>query len=271
MNKQDHINSALETLNTHVFTKLVSNQDIVAWRCKRPNSSCYAFDILITHYGISVVGDIDNLTFRVGSSYGMEFLAGRDVEYYIHSKLDHHCKERDLNHDRVREFCLMHWLEPIREAIVDNLDYEQQEAFKEALKKYGFKDESDFMWLDDENQIRNLSSLDLLIGIASCISNDFDELAAEIEDEETGHTPINLADLIAALRNISDSSTEEEFCHYLADSDTPEGYMELSDWTFTKPSEFLISRLYLVNQAAQKIMKQIKDAEEQAHKEGIHA
>jgi hypothetical protein len=82
---------AIDILKGFVFTSLVDSSivdSIDVWRCKNPDTSTYAFDIMITRYGISIMGDISNITFRVGASYGMKFLAGKDVEYYIHSKLD---------------------------------------------------------------------------------------------------------------------------------------------------------------------------------------
>ncbi|WP_369991351.1 hypothetical protein [Pseudomonas xanthosomatis] len=65
---------------------LADTDQLKTWRCKAPGTTCYAFDILITRFGIATVGDIDGLTFRVGLSYGIEFLAGNDIGYYIHSK-----------------------------------------------------------------------------------------------------------------------------------------------------------------------------------------
>lgn len=83
--------SAKEILKSFTFTPLTDSSIINvidAWRCRNPTSGSYAFDIIITTYGISIVGDISSITFRVGASYGMKFLAGQDIKYYIHSKLD---------------------------------------------------------------------------------------------------------------------------------------------------------------------------------------
>lgn len=88
-----------KTLKRHVATELVRNDHIEAWRFAQPGSSAYAFDIAITRFGIAVFGDIDALTFKVGASYGLAFLAGNDIDYYVHSKLEHHNRVDVLDTD----------------------------------------------------------------------------------------------------------------------------------------------------------------------------
>lgn len=92
--EQDYKTRAAECLAEHEYTCLVAQLDVIAWRCKAPGTTSYAFDILMTRFGTAVIGDIDNLTFSVGLGYGMDFLAGKDVTYYIHSKLDENSKSR---------------------------------------------------------------------------------------------------------------------------------------------------------------------------------
>lgn len=93
---------AAECLKDHEYTVLADTDQLKVWRCKAPRTTCYAFDILITRFGIAIVGDIDGLTFNVGLSYGIEFLAGSDIGYYIHSKLEEHCREREFDEDAFR-------------------------------------------------------------------------------------------------------------------------------------------------------------------------
>ena len=81
------------------FTRLVESESVEVWRCKKRNSGMYSHDITITSRGIAVVGDMDGLLFNVGSDYGMHFLAGDDIAYYMHSKLEAQCKEREFNRD----------------------------------------------------------------------------------------------------------------------------------------------------------------------------
>ena len=83
---QQWIESAKKILEHHEFKCLALWGDrSEVWECSKPGSGVYAFTICITRMGIAVVGDIDGLTFNVGSNYGMSFLSGDDVSYYIHS------------------------------------------------------------------------------------------------------------------------------------------------------------------------------------------
>lgn len=70
------------------YTVLADTEQLKAWRCKAPGTTCYASDILITRFGIVIAGDINGLTFSVGLSCGTEFLAGDDISYYIHEAAD---------------------------------------------------------------------------------------------------------------------------------------------------------------------------------------
>ncbi|WP_226342927.1 MULTISPECIES: hypothetical protein [Pseudomonas] len=79
---------AAEKLKDHQYTCLVKQSDVEVWRCKAERTTAYAFDIMMTRFGIAVVGDIGDLTFSVGLGYGMSFLAGDDVTYYLHTKLN---------------------------------------------------------------------------------------------------------------------------------------------------------------------------------------
>ncbi|HCA6674610.1 TPA: hypothetical protein ACG5BG_002973 [Pseudomonas aeruginosa] len=79
---------ASEKLKNHQYTCLVKQPDVEVWRCKAEGTTAYAFDIMMTRFGIAVLGDIGDLTFSVGLGYGMSFLAGDDVTYYLHTKLN---------------------------------------------------------------------------------------------------------------------------------------------------------------------------------------
>lgn len=93
----------------HVPTCLVSNEQIEAWRYAKGGSSIYGFEIVTSRFGIAVYGDIGSLTFTVGKkSYGIPFLAGDDVSYYIHSKLARHCQEEELDHENIRDVAVRH-------------------------------------------------------------------------------------------------------------------------------------------------------------------
>lgn len=84
------------------FKCLVDNDDIEAWECSKTDTGFDSFVIVITRFTITVSGDMDSLIFRVGSKYGMKFLAGDDVEHYIYGKLEDAYRKETLDEDRLR-------------------------------------------------------------------------------------------------------------------------------------------------------------------------
>ncbi|EKT4478407.1 hypothetical protein QEL91_004134 [Pseudomonas putida] len=94
---------AAEKLKNHQYTCLVKQADVEVWRCKADRTTAYAFDIMMTRFGIAVVGDIGDLTFSVGLGYGMKFLAGDDVTYYLHTKLNESHKKKVFSTDLFRQ------------------------------------------------------------------------------------------------------------------------------------------------------------------------
>ena len=99
MDKEKIISQVADDLKNHTYSGVEVSENYEIWRCKNPKSFAYAFDIFISTLGIAVVGDIDSVTFRVGKNYGMEFLAGNDVDYYIHSKVESDCKTSEFDKD----------------------------------------------------------------------------------------------------------------------------------------------------------------------------
>ncbi len=99
LSRQSAVERAAECLKDHPYTVLADIDQLKAWRCKAPGTNCYTFDILITRFGTATLGDIDELTFSVGLSFGIEFLASDEIGYYIHSKLEQNCRERELDED----------------------------------------------------------------------------------------------------------------------------------------------------------------------------
>ncbi len=94
---------AAEKLKDHQYTCLVKQADIEVWRCKAARTTAYAFDIMMSRFGIAVVGDIGDLTFSVGLGYGMSFLAGDDVTYYLHTKLNESHKKQVFSTNLFRQ------------------------------------------------------------------------------------------------------------------------------------------------------------------------
>lgn len=71
----------------HTYTKVASGEGSVVWRCERKGSSVYGFDLLISKYGMSMIGDINPVNWRVGLNYGLPFLA-RKISRYELSKVE---------------------------------------------------------------------------------------------------------------------------------------------------------------------------------------
>lgn len=135
---------AAANLMGHRYRMLANTNGVEVWRCAAPGSSFYAFDIVMTRFGIAIVGDIENMTFTVGNYYGMKFLAGDDVEYYLHTKLDQKCKEVEFDEDAWREQVVRGAISRIREisneeeagkwpAWVNDIDLQKADIYAELM------------------------------------------------------------------------------------------------------------------------------------------
>lgn len=106
----DALARAAENVQEHTVTEVCAkrneNGDFLAgiYRCMKPNgSSNYGFDISISRFGISVYGDIGELVFNVGTSYGTEFLARKSVDGYMISKLcEFYRQDKVLDEDKLK-------------------------------------------------------------------------------------------------------------------------------------------------------------------------
>ena len=94
---------AKQILKNHKYRCLSKSNDCEVRECRNPNSIAYCFNIVIVPYGIAVVGDIGDYTFNYHPK-GMEFLAGRDVEYYMYKKLTQNCKETEFNKEKLDNY-----------------------------------------------------------------------------------------------------------------------------------------------------------------------
>lgn len=122
MNEQQSANLAsnvADWLKGHQYTQLVKTSAIEAWRCKEPGSTNLAFDITITRFGMAAMGDIGNLTFGVGSSYGLEWIANTSLDN-LHGKLEPNCKEVWIDKDAILESVRLCICEALEE---DEVDY----------------------------------------------------------------------------------------------------------------------------------------------------
>jgi len=221
---------AVECLKDHQYTVLADTEQLKAWRCKAPGSTFYAFDILMTRFGIATVGDIDGLTFNVGLSYGIEFLAGKDIEYYIHSKLEEHCREREFDEDAFRAALL----NGVCERICESADNQQRADLPEWLRSEGVDGEA-ARW----DELRELVQVKL----------DGLEYGEEGYDFWDG-----LSDRLYEADHISYT---EEACTFMGEHYDELGLgSEYWEITVDKPRDSLMSRLYMINHAARAIVAQ---------------
>lgn len=219
---------AAQTLQEHTYAALVDQEKIKVWRCAKPGTSCYAFDIMMTRFGIAIVGDIASLTFTVGLAYGIEFLAGKDIEYYIHSKLDEKCRIKEFDEHRFREAILNGVCGLIVEASTD----EEYETLPDWVR---YEDLRGGQWD---------ALLEFVDGRHEAIT--FGEEGHDFWDE--------LNDRVYEANNISYTEEAHQFMHEHHES-TGLGV----DWyehRVDKPSENLIRELYMINHAAKEIVAQ---------------
>ncbi|WP_416425387.1 hypothetical protein RAM80_06405 [Pseudomonas sp. App30] len=226
---------AAKCLKDLEYTVLADTDQLKAWRCKAPGTTCYAFDILITRFGIATVGDIDGLTFGVGLSYGIEFLAGDDIGYYIHSQLEEHCREREFDEEAFRAAIVTGVCNRISENTHDD---DQYAALPEWMRNDGGMGES----------------------------GRWDELCEFVEARheviEYGEDGYDFWD------GLKDRVSDAGYVGYTEEARTFMGdnYEELGlgcdywEITIDKPRESLINRLYLINHAAKAIVAQQTEA-----------
>lgn len=215
-----NIKRAEATLDQHQYTRLTPADCLAeVWRCKRPDTTNYAFDLVISRFGIAMFGDTGSLVFNVGASYGLKFLAGDDVEYYIHQKLDHDLKTTELDEQGFEETKIRYAVSRLERGDLGD-DWPAQENMDCETYRVILGD-----WLTTERD--KLSVMD----------NAWDDLnhIAEFLDGSAS-TPQE------AHEHFSNSATDCDFEY---------------DWTedFEQPCRSLISRLYMLRHAAQQILK----------------
>lgn len=91
------------------FTSLGRTPEFEGWRCMKPGTGIFAFDLVLTRNGIAMFGDVDGLLFNVGTpAYGIGWLTHHDIGY-IHSKLERQCQEREFDLGATKEY-VAEWL-----------------------------------------------------------------------------------------------------------------------------------------------------------------
>lgn len=229
-------NRAAENLSNHAYTQLIADSGVEVWRCMAPKTTSYAFDIMVSRFGIAIVGDIDNLTFSVGISYGIEFLAGDDVTYYIHTKLSECHKKREFSETKFKEVIASHICQEIAE-LIDDEDFEALPDWA----KVPCRIVGDQHWSD----LRTLVSDQTVIDDAADIWSTWDDL----------------------LDTASEIGFTEEAQLFMRDNSEPLGLGdEWYEHRIDEVCEGLIDELYMINHASKEIMSIKKAAEAEQSK-----
>lgn len=209
------------------YTKLSSGLAEV-WRCKNPKDTFFAFDICITRFGIAAFGDFGSLVFNVGSSYGIGFLAGDDVEYYIHSKLDESCKKKEFDQD--------YFDEKRCEAVCNRIA---------SMNEAAGLDDGDEGYIKVPD--RGEEDAESYVGTLRAFCG---EQAENIAFGKPGHET-----WWGMWEFLDESASDSREAHELFSEN--EGLLLISDtweYEFEKPCNNLIQRLYMLRHAAKHIM-----------------
>jgi len=103
--KEDGIRErVIEIQQEFTYTQKVKQDGIEVYECREPGTSVYFFELVITKHSIYMSGDISSLLWKHVGSRGIAFLAGDDIHYYIHSKLDSAYRDKkELDKEAVEE------------------------------------------------------------------------------------------------------------------------------------------------------------------------
>ncbi len=236
MDKNDFQLRARKDLRNHVYKQIAFGDFCEIWQCMdEKGSSYYGFDICISRFGISVHGDIDSLSFGVGTYYGMSFLAGKDIGYYIRSKLTNEFREqREVKSELIKEMIACNFFYILEEIVCDPSELESDEDEEDI----GFKVKIS----------ENSEDLESMVVFA----NKVDDGEVEGIEEKTSK---RICDLLEAYNEFDDEyfDVSEEHAYRIMQENTD---IDLSDGlSITEPDESIMMRLYYVNHAAKQIMK----------------
>lgn len=233
------------------YTQLAASSDgkITAdvWRCSNPKSSDFAHDIVITKMGICAFGDMDPLVFTVGADYGMKFLAGNDVEYRMLSKLDSCCKEVDVDESvlmKVAADALANYLVNLWGS--GDLDSIPSQSTRSALK--------DLEGAQPSNAVARINT---------CLFKLKNETGKSYwKDTPWERKPETLA---GEIRDFVDElvgkSTHREVQEVISNSPFDECFEFDSEPGYLKPTDNLLTRLFVLQLSAKRILQQQSEIE----------
>lgn len=217
-------------LANHQYTQLVNESGVEVWRCKEPDNIFYAFDICVTRFGMSVMGDIGALVFHVGASYGINFLCHQS-DGYLYEKLDGDCRREVIHFDAIRD--------TVCGCIAGRIDDELP------------SDEVPGWISDMQDKGATLEQAEQLV-----------EWLQEREDADDDRLPFaELIEVVEDIETFADGRDSEIVLAYdfLQQHETLIGGSDLWESTISRPCPSLMARLYYVRHAANAIMA-IKEA-----------
>lgn len=219
-----------EDLAKHQYTQLVNENGVEVWRCAQPGTSCYGFDICVTRFGMSMMGDIGPLVFGVGSLYGINFLRHQS-DGYLHEKLDSDIKRQVIDFDAIRS--------TVCECIASRIDGQ--------------------LWSDEVPEwIRDIQDKGATLEQAEQLVEWMQEREAA-DDERLPFA--ELIEVIEEVETFADGRDSEVVLAYdfLQQHEELIGGSDLWETTISKPCPQLMARLYYLRHAANAIMA-IKEA-----------
>ena len=228
MNEQER--SALtarvaEDLAQHQYTQLVNENGVEVWRCQQPDECWYAFDICVTRFGMSVMGDIGSLVFHVGESYGVSFLRHQS-DGYLYEKLDESSRRQVINFDSIRDtVCSC-----IAGRIEQEFDADQVPAWMAGISDQGAT-------LEQAEQLG--------------------KWLRERDEADDYRLPFNdMADVIEEVETFAEDRDAEIVLAYdfLQNNESLIGGSDLWETTISRPCPKVMARLYYVRHAAKAIM-----------------
>lgn len=248
-------NAAIETLKGFEFTNLTPGiEGVEVWRCRKPGDGNYEFDITVTKRGMAVFGDIDGLLFQSG--VGIHFLAGDDVAGNIHDKLEPQCQQKTFDRESFLTGCAENVLTAIEELTDDACmvaapEFELNKATEIAISN-----------LSNHRMRRDLkiTGFDLVRRIESDVITGIRESIQGIPEARQASFTKKLHDFVDFLREARDIGDGDEPAVHEAASflrDRAGDGIVSQEWyegaRLECPTENLMFRLYLVNQAAKRI------------------
>lgn len=211
---------AEKTMKDHQYTLLAEGNGCEIWRCARPGTNVYAFNICVAPMGISVVGDIGDLTFGVYDR-GISFLAGKDVGYYIHSKLTENCKDTDYNASGIKRNVIENVVCEI-ENVLSGIDEERCNAISFTFD------------YDNEPTFEQLKEFVHDTYVNSKENDQISDFFRQVND---------------FLDDVDDLTHADEAYHLL-DNCKVISFNDHWEYSYTEPSSSLITKLYMINRAA---------------------